>query len=57
MTDAWTPFTPHTHITATASATHPEWVQLTDDTHPLGAGHPVLDDNGEPVAKEGHVKP
>lgn len=29
----------------TAEATHPEWVLLDDD------GHPVLDENNEPVRK------
>lgn len=36
---------------AAAVAEHPEWVQLTDD------GHPLLDDDGNPVAKDGHEVP
>lgn len=50
-------FHPTSHIVATASATHPEWVALTDDSHPLGAGHPVLDDDGKPVARDGFTAP
>lgn len=42
---------------AEAVAEHPDWVQLTDDSHPLGAGHPLLDEGGNPVPKPGHAIP
>jgi hypothetical protein len=38
------------HITT--EATHPEWVALHPET-----GHPLLDDDGVPVAAEGHEVP
>lgn len=37
--------------TVVAEATHPEWVLLSEE------GHPVFDENGNPVARDGYSVP